>query len=329
LGSITSEPGDKIKVTFVLADLVKGNKPQALLEQTYEVLLSQQRALAHHISDLIFKTLTGVPGIFSTRIAYVQRSNTNPASYSLVIADADGFNPRSILTSGEPIMSPAWSPNSKQIAYVSFEGQRSQIYVATIASGARYIASVASGINGAPAWSPNGQELALVLSKSGTPKIYLLNLATRQLRQLTTGSSIDTEPSFSPDGKWIIFTSDRSGNPQIYRYWLNSGKIDRLTFSGDYNARGSVSPDGKQIVMIDRSNGKYDIAVQDLAEGHMRILTDSGRNDSPTWAPNGKMILYANEYGELGLVSIDARVRLRVPGKGGRVKHPAWSPIAN
>src|SRR3989338_1152337 len=179
VGSIVPEPGNKIKATFTLVDLVKGNKPQALLQQTYEIPISQQRALAHRISDLIFKTLTGAQGIFSTRIAYVQRTNTDPVRYSLIIADADGFSPKSILASVEPIMSPAWSPNGKQIAYVSFEGQRAQIYVATIATGARYVASVAPGINGAPAWSPNGQELALVLSKSGSPKIYLLNLATR------------------------------------------------------------------------------------------------------------------------------------------------------
>jgi TolB protein len=327
-GTVRPMSADRFEVNFQLLDAVQKN--HVLLNKRYEVSRLQFRALAHHISDEVYEKLTGEKGIFSTRLAYilVKRDGRN-ARHSLMVSDVDGYNPRSLLTSTEPIMSPAWSPDGKRIAYVSFEKKQSEIYIVTVSSGARQLVSNFKGINGAPTWSPNGQELTIVLSKSGAPKLYSVNLSNGAMKQLTFGSSIDTEPRYSPDAKSIIFTSGRGGAPQIYRLGLESGAISRITFDGNYNARGSFTPNQQQIVLLHRDSGKFNIAVQDVASGQLSLLTSALMDESPSVSPNGRLILYAtkqSEQGILGIVSIDGRIHMRLPSGDGDVQEPAWSP---
>ena len=321
--------GSRYKISFQLLD-VYGK--QQLLTQKFTIKKTQLRQLAHHISDLVYKQLLGIRGVFSTKIAYVLvQTNKGRRKYKLMVTDADGYNPHTLLTSSFPIMSPAWAPNGKKIAYVSFENNRAAIYVQDIATGKRMIASKYPGLNNAPSWSPSGKTLAIVLSLSGYPKIYTLNLTTHKIKQLTFGSSIDTEPSWAPDGKSLIFTSSREGSPQIYRAYLKSKDVERLTYKSNYNARASFTPDGKKIVMMTRDDGVFKIATQDLQSGRITILTPYGELDkSPSVAPNGSMIVYATYYGGrgiLGEVAIDGAVKLRLPAQEGEVQEPAWSPF--
>jgi TolB protein len=318
-GSVSST-WSGVKINFQLFG--KDNKP--LLNQTMTVPKNQARQAAHHISDLVYQTLTGVRGIFSTRIAYIL---VHDGKYALNVADYDGFNPKPILVSPQPIMSPAWSRDGKKLAYVSFENGNPDIYVSNIANGARTLLSNYSGINGAPAFSPNDQRLALVLSKGGAAKVFIMPLATKKLDQITTGNAIDTEPSFAPDGQSILLTSDRGGSPQIYRAKLPSGQIQRISFNGSYNARASFSPDGNQIVMIhvgDNSNG-YGIGLQDLQTGAYLTLDNSGNDQS-------QMVIFAKKSGpnrQLALVSTDGRIKLALPSDVGEVQEPVWSPFLN
>lgn len=330
IGAIRPSGINHYQVTFTLVNVF--DLDNVLLSDSFNVRVQNLRSLAHHISDLIYQKLTGVRGVFPTRIAYVlvQRSPDKPPVYTLEVADADGFNPQPLLVSHMPIMSPTWSPDGKKIAYVSFEGQHAAIYVQNLSTGQRKRISDAPGINGAPAFSPNGTCLALVLTKTGNPNIYVLNLATKQLREIINDWAIDTEPAWSPDGKILLFTSNRDGTPQIYKYSFSDNAITRLTYRGDYNARASFFPDGKSIVMMHRENGLFGIAYEDLTTGRLQILTQSGADESPSLAPNGKMIIYATEYGGQGVlaqVSINGQVKLRFPSREGIVQEPAWSPF--
>lgn len=339
------ELGGSYRVLFQLIDVFKVPVAEPsgqgvllsnpiLASQEYRVSSQDFRRLAHQISDIIFEKLTGMRGAFSTKIAYVslEQLGLNKKRYRLEISDIDGFNPKELLVSSEPLMSPAWSPQGDMLAYVSFEKRRPEIYIQQVATGRREIVASFSGLNGAPAWSPDGQNLAMVLSKDGNPEIYILNLAGRQLTRLTRNAAIDTEPQWSPDGKSIVFTSDRGGKPQIYRRRLDSGEEARLTFTGDYNARPRFTPDGLRLIMVHRNFNRFHIAVQDIEAGITQVLTETELDESPTVAPNGSMVIYATQYAERGVlsaVSIDGRVKLRVPSQRGEVREPAWSPFFN
>lgn len=327
-GKVTPIAANRYEVSFELLDAVQ--KGRLLMSQSYQVSSAEFRALAHHISDQVYQKLTGERGIFSTRIAYILVQNQGAKQrFSLEVADADGHNPHSLIVSQEPLMSPAWSPNGKLIAYVSFEKKRAQIYTVSVETGYRRLISSFPGINGAPTWSPDGKELAVVLSKSGTPKIYNINLSSGQMKQLTFGDAIDTEPSYSPDGKSILFTSGRGGSPQIYRLNLASGQVQRVSYQGNYNARASYTADQKNIVMQHREDRQFNIAVQSNFANSITPLTFSNMDESPSVSPNGRLVLYAtkqNHQGVLGIVSIDGRIRMRLPSRAGDVQEPAWSP---
>lgn len=339
IGRIQQLEGNRYQVSFQLLDVFKGKEsPEAVnqsvvLDKKYVVPASELRPLAHHISDLIFQQITGVRGVFSTRLAYivVQRPQGGPTRHTLEVSDHDGYNPKPLLVSYEPIMSPAWSPDGRKLAYVSFENRHPSIYIQDVATGVRQQVSNYRGINGAPAWSRDGKKLALVLSKSGSPNIYIMDLATRQLTQLTNDYYINTEPTWAPDGRSIVFTSNRSGNPQIYQMNLATRAVTRLTYEGKYNARASFTPDGNRLVVLNQGSGMFNIGTLDLDTGIFRVLTNSSTdNESPSMAPNGSMILYGAIYNGrsvLSMVATDGSVQLRLPTRNGEVQDPAWSPF--
>lgn len=316
--------GGQYDVQFQLLDVNKGGQ---LLGYKMASAASDLRRTAHHISDLIFEKLTGKKGVFSGRIAYITSSGRQ--NHQLQVADADGYNPQTIASSVEPLMSPSWSPDGKKIAYVSFERKSAAIYLQTLATGQRERVAEFPGINGAPSWSPDGTRLALTLSKDGSPDIYVLNLATRSLIKLSKSTAIDTEPVWSPDGGSIVFTSDRGGKPQLYVTSSQGGAEKRITFSGDYNARASFSPDGKYIAMVHGNGGSYRIAVMDMATRAINVLTSGPADESPSFAPNGSMVLYASKKGGTGFlsaVSIDGKMQQKLVFNSGEVREPAWSP---
>lgn len=324
VGQVNGGIGNQYTVQFQLLDVMKSGQ---LLGYQMNSSATDLRRTAHHISDLIFEKLTGKKGAFSGRIAYVTH---NPQGKSeLQVADTDGINPQTITTSTEPLMSPSWSPDKTKIAYVSFEKKNAAVYVQTLATGQRARVAEFPGINGAPAWSPDSSRLALTLSKDGSPDIYVLNLLTRSLNKITKSYAIDTEPSWSPDGSKIVFTSDRGGRPQLYVVPSHGGQEQRITFSGDYNARGSFSPDGKSVVMVHGNGGDYRIGVMDFGSRSINVLTSGPSDESPSFAPNGTMVLYASKKGRTGFlsaVSLDGKMQQRLGFSGGDVREPAWSP---
>jgi TolB protein len=329
IGNVKPLAQGRWQVEFRLYDIYKEKQ---LAGYSYVVAGNQLRAVAHQVSDIIYEKLTGEPGVFSTRIAYVTREGVvKRFSYKLQIADSDGHNPLNLWTSKEPIMSPAWAPDGARLAYVSFEHQRRPtLYLQNVVNGTRHRIAGFDGINSAPAWSPDGTKLALTLSRDGNPEIYVMRLSDNALTRLTNHPAIDTEPSWSPDGKEIAFTSDRGGKPQIYRMRADGGKVERVTFEGEYNARASYSADGKMLTLVSGAQGRYHASLLHLQSSVLQVLTDTPLDESPSFAPNGRMVLYATDRGGRGVlasVSSDGRVRQLLKLQEGDVREPAWSPF--
>jgi TolB protein len=329
IGRVGDAGGGAFRVEFEAFDVAK---EEQIVAGAYTGREAELRGIAHQIADQVYEKIFGIRGAFFTRIAYITAKGTAPnIEYALMVADSDGYGPQLVVRSREPLMSPAWSPDGRKLAYVSFERGNSAIYVQELATGSREVVSAAPGINGAPAFSPDGTRLAVALSKTGNPEIHIIDLASRQVTQVTRHWSIDTEPQWMPDGRTLVFTSDRAGKPQIYQVPVEGGEPQRLTSQGEYNARVSVAYDGKRFAMVQGSGNVYRIAVLDRSSGmgQYRFVSAGRMDESPSFAPNASMLIYAAREGGRGVlysVSADGRVRQRLVFADGDVREPAWSP---
>ncbi len=324
-----NDSSDLIQVQYEFFDVLREER---LFGEVISGSEAQLRDIAHKISDLVFEEVTGVRGAFSTKILYVTEDRTQAFPFRLEMSDVDGGRPQVLWEGEEPIMSPSWSPDGNQIAYVSFETGRSQIFIQDIASGVREQLTDFSGINSSPVFSPDGNRLAMVSSKDGNPDIYIMDLRTRDIQRITNHFSIDTEPSWTPDGSSLIFTSERSNTPQIYQVNLETRWEERLTFEGNYNARARLLSDGSNMILVHRfdNNDDFHISIMNLERGTIRILTETALDESPSIAPNASMVMYASKSGNRGIlnaVSIDGRVKFQLPSAQGNVREPAWSPF--
>ena len=329
IGKITQTGANAYSVQFQAFDVF--NRRQ-LVGYRMPASRDTMRRVAHRAADMIYEKLTGIPGVFGTKVAYVRATGReDDRNYSLVVSDMDGENQFIIMESTDPIMSPAWSPDSRQLAYVSFEDDVSTIFVQTLRTGNRIKVSSRAGINGAPAFSPDGRKLVLTLGGlDGNLDIHVLNLRNRNLTRLTTNRSIDTEGTWSPDGQTIYFTSDRGGSPQVYRVSVDGGRPQRVTFEGSYNARPRLSPDGKRLALVTLDRGNYRIGVLDLDDGDLLVLSTGRQDESPSFAPNSDSLIYATRQGRDGvleMVSADGLVRQRLGSGNGDIREPVWSPF--
>ena len=323
IGAVARLSDGRFEVRFRLLDVLRQTQ---VLGLGFTMSEAQLRLTGHKIADAIYEKITGERGVFSTRIAYVVKQE---GRFELRIADADGQNAQTALASREPIISPSWSPDGTRIAYVSFENKKAVVYQHSLATGQRQVVANFRGSNSAPSWSPDGRQLAVVLSRDGGSQLYLINADGSNVRRITQSQSIDTEPFFSPDGQSIYFTSDRGGSPQIYRMSASGGEAQRVTFDGGYNVSPRVSSDGKTLAYVSRNGSRYQLVSMDLASRQVQVLTDTQRDESPSFAPNGKLVLYATELGGRGVlaaVSSDGRVRHRLTVQAGDVREPAWGP---
>jgi TolB protein len=325
VGSVGTATDGRYEVRFRVYDVVKQAPLGAI---AYLFTKDNTRAAAHRIADYVYERITGEKGVFSTQIAYVVRRGT---TFELQIADADGERAQYLLRSNEPIISPVWSPDGRRIAYVSFESKKPIVYVHHVSENKRQVVASFKGSNSAPAWSPDGKTIAVVLSVEGGSQIYLINAdGSGPRRRISNSQSIDTEPRYSNDGKFLYFTSDRGGSPQIYRMGATGGEAQRVTFRGSYNVTPRPSPDGRVLAYVTRDGGKFQVALMDLANQQVQVITDSDRDESPSFAPNGRMILLATVIGGRGVlsaVSADGRIKQRLPYAGGDVREPSWGPF--
>ena len=323
-GSITRLADGRFDVRFRLWDVVRG---QDLGGQSYVVAQGDLRLVAHRIADYVYEKLTGERGVFSTRIVYVTKSGSR---YSLWVADADGENAQAALSSPEPIISPAWSPTGGQIAYVSFESRKPVVYVHDVATGKRRLIANFRGSNSAPAWSPDGRTLAVTLSRDGNSQLYTIDASGGEARRLMQSSGIDTEPVYSVDGRSIYFVSDRGGAPQIYKVASSGGSAERVTFTGNYSISPSLSADGRWLAYISRTGGGFKLQVMDLASGAVQSVTDTTADESPSFAPNSRLIVYATQQqGREALMTttLDGKIKARLAGQGGDIREPGWGPF--